>query len=917
MSQDTMLNNNSRNDLTTNFAIDEEDEPQDEPKLASAKVSEAFTKTVPYTAACLEERNNLSVAPNLPSPINILKSVENDRIVKSRAQVPRIGPSFPGVEFVSTEKPPSTAIFESTSANDNLKSIESDKLAKSRAQVPRTGPSLPGVEFVSTEKPSATATSKSTSANDNLKSVESDRLSKSRAKATRTGPSLPGVEFVSTEKPFATEASKLTSSPNDNLKSIESDILAKSQAQAPRTGPSFPGVEFVTTEKPSATFASNSTSPNDNLKSIESDRVAKSRARAPTTGPSLPGVEFVSTEKPPSTATSNSTSPNDNLKSIESDRLAKSRAQVARTGPSLPGVEFVSTVKPSTTAASNSTSPNDNLKSIESDRVAKSRAQVARTGPSLPGVEFVSTEKSFAAEASKSTSPNDNLKSIESDRVAKSQAQATRTGPSFPGVEFVTTEKPPNDNLKSAESDRLAKSRSQPFRTGPSRPGLEFVNTETAPQTASSNFSSPHDTLKSIENDRLAKSRGQPTRQGPSLPGVEFMNIEKPPLTATPNLSSPNDCSEITESVKVAKSKGQSNTSRVAASQARGSDDDVDDVDESEAYITPASVITSSYNPNVKYLPVTAEDTEINSKDMKSYDSSKTSCHGSYEQVPVADVCANMVSSRVYEIGTSQDMYVIDGETFRADEKVLMGETVEYALDVQEIIPDEVIEEKEKRTIFKKSSLIAVIIVSICIAVSVAVGVSVTGKKDPKGFTDSFITPTLAPTGANFGNVTNYIIRSGATLPSIAGNTSSPQNEALRWMSQDNLSIQYLANNSKILLQRYALATLYFSTNGDGWTQCGRQNVKSPCLDGSQSMWLSSDSECNWAGISCSGSEIIMISIGESGIYIILTRLTSYSLSTTRLLFPFSFFFLSESGAFYHGWTTPPRNGAIECANRA
>ncbi len=113
-------------------------------------------------------------------------------------------------------------------------------------------------------------------------------------------------------------------------------------------------------------------------------------------------------------------------------------------------------------------------------------------------------------------------------------------------------------------------------------------------------------------------------------------------------------------------------------------------------------------------------------------------------------------------------------------------------------------------------------------------------------------------------NLTSYIIASGVSLPSILSNASSPQNEALRWMSNDDLSIKYLdEKNSPALLQCYSMASLYFSTNGDGWNQCGKANIQSHYLDGNQSLWLSSDTECNWAGVSCSGDVITMIFIAE------------------------------------------------------
>jgi hypothetical protein len=85
----------------------------------------------------------------------------------------------------------------------------------------------------------------------------------------------------------------------------------------------------------------------------------------------------------------------------------------------------------------------------------------------------------------------------------------------------------------------------------------------------------------------------------------------------------------------------------------------------------------------------------------------KKSALRSYKQIPCSDVliesCANMSSPQKYEVGASQeasqDMYIIGREAFHGDEKVIMAEAVEYALDFQEVVPDEVIKQKEKCTL--------------------------------------------------------------------------------------------------------------------------------------------------------------------------------------------------------------------------
>jgi hypothetical protein len=56
----------------------------------------------------------------------------------------------------------------------------------------------------------------------------------------------------------------------------------------------------------------------------------------------------------------------------------------------------------------------------------------------------------------------------------------------------------------------------------------------------------------------------------------------------------------------------------------------------------------------------------------------------------------------------------------------------------------------------------------------------------------------------------------------------TPQSMAFNWMVTNNTNLRTLSDYQ--LIQRYALATLYYSTKGDNWT--------------SKEYWLDSDTEC-------------------------------------------------------------------------
>jgi len=59
------------------------------------------------------------------------------------------------------------------------------------------------------------------------------------------------------------------------------------------------------------------------------------------------------------------------------------------------------------------------------------------------------------------------------------------------------------------------------------------------------------------------------------------------------------------------------------------------------------------------------------------------------------------------------------------------------------------------------------------------------------------------------------------------------------------------------LTQRYVAAVLYYSTEGDGWTECfegDRDCGEGVSYYGGKEAFLSEDSECDWAGLTCNRS---------------------------------------------------------------
>jgi len=104
----------------------------------------------------------------------------------------------------------------------------------------------------------------------------------------------------------------------------------------------------------------------------------------------------------------------------------------------------------------------------------------------------------------------------------------------------------------------------------------------------------------------------------------------------------------------------------------------------------------------------------------------------------------------------------------------------------------------------------------------------------------------------------------GITNPADFQDDLSPQSMALDWMlfQDDYVACPDIEKPCDIILQRYVAAVFYFSTDGDGWQECGRQSVRcNPRLtflagdpvstSFSNETWLSGQDECLWGGLAC------------------------------------------------------------------
>lgn len=122
-----------------------------------------------------------------------------------------------------------------------------------------------------------------------------------------------------------------------------------------------------------------------------------------------------------------------------------------------------------------------------------------------------------------------------------------------------------------------------------------------------------------------------------------------------------------------------------------------------------------------------------------------------------------------------------------------------------------------------------------------------TSSPAPSMMPSTSMMPSSAPTSNRLD--TTIVLFAPLSGEEAFKNRTSPQYQAAKWVSdEDPLALPFYDPR---FLQRYILATFYFSTNGDKWLQCGRLD---PICGGdpNNDSWLVSEShECAWLGIRC------------------------------------------------------------------
>ena len=121
----------------------------------------------------------------------------------------------------------------------------------------------------------------------------------------------------------------------------------------------------------------------------------------------------------------------------------------------------------------------------------------------------------------------------------------------------------------------------------------------------------------------------------------------------------------------------------------------------------------------------------------------------------------------------------------------------------------------------------------------------------PSTHTPSTQTPSSEITAPPFEDsiISTFVSSLPPQTLAVLQDSSSPQAQALTWLSGNTRLAEYTEER---LLQRFVLATLYYSTNGDSWTN----NLG----------WLSNDDECTWNTVNplnCAAQEMRIIHLSE------------------------------------------------------
>jgi hypothetical protein len=154
---------------------------------------------------------------------------------------------------------------------------------------------------------------------------------------------------------------------------------------------------------------------------------------------------------------------------------------------------------------------------------------------------------------------------------------------------------------------------------------------------------------------------------------------------------------------------------------------------------------------------------------------------------------------------------------------------------------------KQRRVLRIGVAIFCVLLAAVIIPVALLVPGS--GQDEIRNTTDSPTSaPSAPPTSSTFAELLETLQALYPTddlFNEAFSDSATPQFKAANWAaSVANLG---MAGSDPRMISRYALATFYYSTNGDNWARCGQDSTN--CAD--EEEWLTGENECTWLSIIC------------------------------------------------------------------
>jgi hypothetical protein len=179
------------------------------------------------------------------------------------------------------------------------------------------------------------------------------------------------------------------------------------------------------------------------------------------------------------------------------------------------------------------------------------------------------------------------------------------------------------------------------------------------------------------------------------------------------------------------------------------------------------------------------------------------------------------------------------------------GQT-ENVVQAAGVVTEAAIEEEDKKEQSRYLRFGMAVFCVLLVAIVVPVALLVPGNGDGEFIGNITEIPSQAPssppTSSTFADLLStlkILYADDEAWEKAFSDYGTPQFQAASWAADEDS--QGLSGSDPRMISRYALATFYFSTNGDDWNRCGRGSTQ--CDEGRE--WLTASNECAWLAIEC------------------------------------------------------------------